>query len=405
MYIIYDNIQVELISGGIKMKNRNILICLSVVVLCAVAVTVLGVNFSQKEEPSQTATQETTIDTMEIVNNVSAIIDKLAQTDAANYSDPADLIDKNSEDYKYLLNHPDQTAKSVFNEFLETSRANTLLDGEAFRKENVMAVVLKDILGGEALKDADADGGDYFEEFWIHNVRILLLNDEEFMSENYKYGYLLIQLSREKLISLFSDDNRAEEINRRIYLFDDLSNEKNIPLTDVISCVTNSEYLGSTGTGITIHKFRYSDTLTFNVGVSNDEIVSATYYIDGKEYAYSGSYGDYNLSENTNNVDNSNDVKLIANDENLKNTVVSELKKSKYKDYVTSFDENDIGGILCYRVNTSGYTFVYETEAEYSYAFGVSINNSSSEYSFCRVVINAQTGQVMALYFRNSYDN
>lgn len=387
------------------MKNRNILICLLVVVLCAVAVTVFGVNYSQNEEPTQTTTQETTVDTMEIVNNVSAIIDKLAQSDAANYADPAELIDKSTEDYQYMLNHPDQTAKSVLNSFLETSRANTLLDGEAFRKENIMAVVLKDILGGEALKDADYDGGDYFDEFWIHNVRILLLNDEEFMEENYKYGYLLIQLSREKLISLFSDENRAEEINRRIYMFENLSQEENISLVDVISCVANSEYLGSTGTGITIHKFKYRDTLTFNVGVSDDKIVSSTYCINGKEYAYSSIYGYYRLSENTNNVDNSDDIKLVANDDKLKNTVVSELKKSKYKDYITSFDENNIEGMLYYRMDTSGDTFVYETEAEYFYAFGVSINDNDSEYSFCRVVINAQTGQVMSVYFRKTFDN
>ena len=389
------------------MKNRNILICLSVVVLCAVAVTVLGVNYSQKEEPSLTTTQETTIDTMEIVNNVSAIIDRLSQTDAANYSDPTELIDKNSEDYQYLLNHPDQTAKSVLNSFLETSRANTLLDGEASRKENIMAVVLKDVLGGEALKDADADGGDYFEGFWIHNVRILLLNDEEFMKENYKYGYLLIRLSREKLISLFSDENRAEEINRRIYLFDAFLDDENISKKDIISCVTNSEYLGSVGTGITIHKFRYSDTLTFNVGVSDDEIVFATYYIDGKEYAYSGlnGHGTYTLSENTNNVDNSEDVKLIANDENLKNTVITELKKSKYKDYVAKFDENDISATLCYRYYFGDDMFVYNDNVEYSYVFGLRINDDESEYNECTVIVDAQTGEIAAVDFSNYFDN
>lgn len=404
----YNDVE-QIFMWGKIMKNRiKLLSIFVIVILCAVISIVMVTNFSNEKEASQTTTQMDTSSKTEILNYIGTIIDSLAQTPAAEYYDPSDFIDKNSEDYKYLINNSDLTAKYIFNIFLETRRFNTV-DSQTSKEERIMGAVLKDILGSESLRDTDYAGRDYFDEFWIRNVRLLLLNDEEYMEENYKYGYLLIQLSREKLVSLFSDTNRAEEIDRRINFFERiLSYEEDIAITDIISSVTNSEYLGSAGSGITIHKFSYSDSLTFNVSVKDEKIVCAVYYIDGKEYAYSGAngHGTYTVSENTNNVDNSDNVKILANDDKMKNLVVSELKKSKYKDYVTKFDENDLEyATLCYRVNTESYEFVYNADVEYSYVFGLRINDDDSEYNECKVVVDAQTGQITAVYFSNYYDN
>lgn len=385
------------------MKNKLALISV-IVVLISVSSVFLLANQTNQEKATAVTTQEPTSSEEDILNYIGTILASFEQTPAAEYYDPSSEIDKKSADYKYLINNPDLTAKYIFDRFLETRRFY-IPSNEMAKEEHIMGAVLKDILGSEALKDTDYASGDYFDKFWTNSIKLFLLNDENIMKENYKYGYLLIQLSREKMIDLSLDTNRADEIDRRIYLFDSISSdEKNISITDIISCVTDSDYIGSVGSEITIHKFSYSDSLKFNVNVADDKIVCATYYICGKEYAYNGAHG-YTVSENTNNVDNSDDIKLVANDGKLKNLVASELKKSKYKDYVTKFDESDIDAIWCYRLNVSDYTFIYDTNVDYSYVFGFRINDDDSKYNDCKVAVNAQTGQIMAVYFTNYYDN
>lgn len=380
------------------------------VAVCVVMAVVLDRNTSANETKSENKTsQQTSLESTQPQSReneqIAQMIDRLAETPEAQYYDPTDFLDKESEEYIYLLDHSDETIRYIFNDFLENTDIyyKVVLDP---RKENVMTVVMKDIIGGEALKESDI-GHHYFEEFWRHNVKLLLLNGEDFMKEHHKYGYLLIKMAREKLDS-YDNTYKCNEIDKRIRIFDIMfESEDDVSLEDVICSITNSKYLKKSGKGIDIYKFQYDDELKFNVIISDNKLIGNTYYINDKEFAYnnSGNFSSYTISSmSADRTDNSDDIKILESDK-LKSSVISELKNPKYKEYVISLDEDKFGSTLCYRYEPSDFMFVYNTDADYVYVFGANINDDDSEYNDCKVAVDAQTGNIIAVDFSNYFDN
>ena len=50
--------------------------------------------------------------------------------------------------------------------------------------------------------------------------------------------------------------------------------------------------------------------------------------------------------------------------------------------------------------------FVYNnTDMDYVYVFGANINDDDSEYNDCKVAVDAQTGNIIAVDFSNYFDN
>lgn len=393
-----------------KKKFAWILAAVAVVICVVMAVvlsrnTAANENKSEKETSQQTILESTQQESQEN-EQIAQMIDILAETPEAQYYDPTDFLNKDSEEYIYLLEHSDETIKYIFNDFLENTDYyyKVVLDP---RRENVMAVVMKDIIGGEALKESDI-GHHYFEDFWRHNVKLLLLNGADFMRENYKYGYLIIAMSREKLDS-YDNTYKCNEIDKRLRIFDVLfESEDDVSFADFICCITNSKYLKKSGEGVDIYKFQYDDELKFNVIISDNKLIGNTYYIYDKEFAYnnSGNFSSYTVSSMFGDrTDNSDDIKILESDK-LKSSVISELKKPKYKEYVSSFDEDKFGSTLCYRYEPSDFMFVYNnTDMDYVYVFGANINDDDSEYNDCKVAVDAQTGNVIAVDFSNYFDN
>ena len=160
-----------------KKKFAWILAVVAVVICVVMAVvlsrnTAANENKSEKETSQQTSLKSTQQESQEN-EQIAQMIDILAETPEAQYYDPTDFLNKESEEYIYLLEHSDETIKYIFNDFLENTDYyyKVVLDP---RRENVMAVVMKDIIGGEVLKESDI-GHHYFEDFWRHNVKAKIL--------------------------------------------------------------------------------------------------------------------------------------------------------------------------------------------------------------------------------------
>lgn len=396
----------------IKMKKKIAwILAVAAVAVCVITAVLLSRNTAADENKKENETNQQTISEStkpqsQENEQIALMINRLAETAEAQYYDPTDYLNKKSKEYIYLLDHSEETIKYIFNDFLENTDYyyNVVLDT---RRENVMTVVMKDILGGEALKETDMNGHHYFEYFWRHSVKLLLLNGEDFMRENYKYGYLLITMGRQKLAS-YDSTYKCNEIDKRIHIFYSmLKNENNISLEDIVCCVTNSKYLKRTGDGIDIYKFQYDDELKFNIIISDNNLIGNTYYLYDKEFAYNNSdnYVTYTTSSMiADRTDNSDDIKILKS-EKLKASVISELKKSKYKEYISSLDEDKFKAILCYRYDLSDNIFVYNTDTEYVYVFGANINDADSEYNDCQVAVDAQKGNIVAVDFSNYFDN
>lgn len=392
------------------MKKK--IVWISAVVLAAVCI-VLAIVFNRNSVPSEKETsQQSSQETIQHPSSenpkIELMIERLAESPAAQYYDPTDYLDKNSEEYTYLMDNSDETIRYIYNEFLDSGEDPQMIVSDP-RRENVMAVVMKDIIGNESLKDTDSIGSSYFNDFWYYNVKLLLLNDEDYMKEYHKYGYLLIQLGRQKLDSYAGNTYKIKEIDKRIRLFDSmLTSDNNITFEDVVCCVTNSKYLKKSGEGIDIYKFKYNDSAKFNIIIADNKLIGSTYYLNDMEYAYNNSnnYASFTVSDvSGNKLDNSDDINLLKSDDKLKSSVISELKKSKYKDYVSSLDEDKLDSTLCYRYNFSDSMFVYNTDAEYVYVFGANINDSDSEYNDCKITVDAQTGEIVAVDLSNYFDN
>ena len=182
-------------------------------------------------------------------------------------------------------------------------------------------------------------------------------------------------------------------------------------ITEMISTITNSEYIDKFGNGINIYKFRYNEYITFYVSFDNTNdyrMIGVTYYLNDWEYAYQNFSNPFeNLEITTQSTDNKSDesenIAVITPREAMKQAS-NEVKKQKYSEYFYQLQDNDILPSLSYRPIINDYDFVYNDNTEYVYTVGLSINKDDDTYNFCDVMIDAESGNIIAVDFFNTYD-
>lgn len=312
-------------------------------------------------------------------------------------SNPGDYLDKSSDAYTFLMDNKDYTIRYIYSRFLEGGQYD--IYGQFYR------IVMDDITG-EVLKIAVYSGQEYFNEFLKYNQYLLKENGEEFMKANYPYGYMLIEMMNNNgntmQIQIIATQMRAAKSN-------DFKSDDSI--TEMISTITNSEYIDKFGNGINIYKFRYNEYITFYVSFDNTNdymMIGVTYYLNDWEYAYQNFSNPFeNLEITTQSTDNKSDesenIAVITPREAMKQAS-NEVKKQKYSEYFYRLRDNDILPSLSYRPIINDYDFVYNDNTEYVYTVGLSINEDDDTYNSCAVMIDAESGEIIAVKFFNSYD-
>lgn len=312
-------------------------------------------------------------------------------------SNPSDYIDKNSDAYIFLMDNRDYTIRYIYSRFLEGGQND--IYGHFYR------IVMDDITGDVLNIDAGT-GQVYFNEFLKHNQNLLQENGEEFMKTNYPYGYMLIEMMNNNgntaQIQIIATQMRAAKSN-------DFKSDDSI--TEMISTITNSEYIDKFGNGINIYKFRYNEYITFYVSFDNTNdyrMIGVTYYLNDWEYAYQNFSNPFeNLEITTQSTDNKSDesenIAVITPREAMKQAS-NEVKKQKYSEYFYQLQDNDILPSLSYRPIINDYDFVYNDNTEYVYTVGLSINKDDDTYNCCAVMIDAESGNIIAVDFFNTYD-
>lgn len=181
----------------------------------------------------------------------------------------------------------------------------------------------------------------------------------------------------------------------------------------MISVITSSEYVDKFGSGIDIYKFRYNDSITFylsfDVNDNRDMFnpIGVTYYLNNKEYAYQNFYEQFKTttSSSQNKSDKNENVKIISEKDAMK-YATNEIKKEKYSEYFKKIRKGHMIQNLYYRhPNTNNYTFKYDdSTVEYAYSIEFYINNDGDTYNTCEVMVNAENGNIISIYFFNIYD-
>lgn len=397
------------IKNVLKFKKPKMFISIAVVCLCIIVVVLCVLN----PKIPETLTDESTSD------NISATVESYYDKDVfdrifADFeangpqqsSAPGDYIDKNSENYKFLIENSDTTIEYIYSDFLN--------GGQTGLKGQLMRIVMDDIIKGEAIKSYAATGQDYFDEFLYHNQRLIAENGDEFMKKNYPYGYRLLIDNGNALESAKTGGLLPNEINRRVCDINSNTNDiqKKSESIEDIEFTTNSKYIDEYGNNdIEICKFQSGDneSLVFYVIFSDDIIKGSVYYLNGYEYAYNPSSKSYMFeitdNQNTNTNADIENVKFKISKKEAIEIAEKELKKDKYSQYLSSI--GDINPDVVYRFDPEprDYKFIYDKEYDFAYIVGGSINSDDSEYNECSVIVDAETGEVKAVNFDNWYNN
>lgn len=142
---------------------------------------IIQANFSKAIEASG-------FDTDKAIEKLFADIE--SNEEIAQYSGLGHYIDASSEVYNLLINYGDYTLRYIYKEFL-----NGNVEG---MKDVLMWTVMKDLSPGEVLKVTCYSGQEYFDIFYDHAIRMLELNDEDYMREFEPAAWILIELINEQ---------------------------------------------------------------------------------------------------------------------------------------------------------------------------------------------------------------
>lgn len=398
------------IKNVLKFKKPKLVISIAVVCLCLIVIALCVLN----PKIPETVTEESTADN--IPATVESYYDKetfdqiFAEFETSGpqqSSAPGDYIDKNSDNYKFLIENSDTTIEYIYIDFLN--------GGETGLKGQLMRIVMDDIIKGEAIKSYAETGQGYFDDFLSYNQTLISENGDEFMKKYHPYGYKLLAVSGNALESAQMKGSLSEEINRRICDINSNTNDiqKKSESIEDIEFTTNSKYIGEYGNNdIEICKFqsRENESLVFYVIFSDDIIRGSVYFLNGYEYAYNPSSMSfmYEITDNQNTNTNADieNVKFKISKKEAVEIAEKELKKDKYSQYVSSV--GDFNATLSYRFNfkfNRDYMFNYSNDYQFAYVVGGAINSDDSEYNECSVVVDAETGEVKAVNFDNWYNN
>ncbi|MDE6111363.1 MAG: hypothetical protein K2F65_05545, partial [Eubacterium sp.] len=220
--------------------------------------------------------------------------------------------------------------------------------------------------------------------------------------------YMLLEMMGEN-----SNIKQIQNIDNLLTLIktEDLKKYKSI--TEMITALTNSEYIGDFGSGLYIYKFKHNKDVSFNISLDNIDTykpLGITYYLNDVEYAYrqfsSYPHGIMILPHSTNKrIDKSKNTHIMTPQEATE-IASKEIKKEKYSKYFYALHDDRISPSLAYRpiIVTKDYTFNYNDTADYCYFVGLTINKDDDPYNCCKIVVNAENGNIMAVDFFNTYD-
>lgn len=208
-----------------------------------------------------------------------------------------------------------------------------------------------------------------------------------------------------KALNTFSGAEKIEELDRRIKALYFIPNEE-MP-DQIIIQLPGVQFVGTVSTGIiNIYEFSLGDDVTFYLSQEpeDDGLRAVTYFLNGKEYAYNSGQTSFTVSSETagQSEEKIENVNIKITPEDATAIARKELQKAKYKDYVSSIGDNR-WCYLFYREYTGDYLLQYESTPDYGYDVCVQINTDDSEYNECAVFVDAQTGEVTAVDFYNSY--
>lgn len=387
------------IKNVLKFKKPKLAISIITGVLCLAIIIGCALNPPKEEITENESTSENTAYSPTENDDINLQIEQAFKSfDTSGLSsNPGDYIDKSSDAYTFLMDNKDYTIRYIYSRFLEGGQYD--IYGHFYR------IVMDDITG-EVLKIAVYSGQEYFNEFLKYNQYLLKENGEEFMKTNYPYGYMLIEMMNNNgntvQIQMIATQIRAVKTN-------DFKSDDSI--AETISTITNSEYIDKFGNGINIYKFRYNEYITFYVSFDNASYyrpIGVTYYLNDWEYAYQNFSNPFeSLKITTQSTDNKSDksenVSVITPQEALKRASI-EVKKQEYSEYFYRLRDNDILPTLSYRPIITDYDFVYNDNTEYVYTVGLSINEDDDTYNSCAIMIDAESGEIIAVKFFNSYD-
>ena len=387
------------IKNVLKFKKPKLAISIITGVLCLAIIIGCALNPPKEEITENESTSENTAYSPTENDDINLQIEQAFKSfDTSGLSsNPGDYLDKSSDAYTFLMDNKDYTIRYIYSSFLEGGQYD--IYGQFYR------IVMDDITG-EVLKIAVYSGQEYFNEFLKYNQYLLKENGEEFMKANYPYGYMLIEMMNNNgntvQIQMIATQIRAVKTN-------DFKSDDSI--AETISTITNSEYIDKFGNGINIYKFRYNEYITFYVSFDNASYyrpIGVTYYLNDWEYAYQNFSNPFeSLKITTQSTDNKSDksenVSVITPQEALKRASI-EVKKQEYSEYFYRLRDNDILPTLSYRPIITDYDFVYNDNTEYVYTVGLSINEDDDTYNSCAVMIDAESGNIIAVDFFNTYD-
>lgn len=394
------------IKNVLKFKKPKTAVSIAVVCVCIIVIILCVLNPKIQQTADDESSQNIISESVQYYYDKDTFDEIFAEFEATGpqqSSAPGDYIDKNSDNYKFLIENSDTTIEYIYSDFLNGDQTGL--------KGQLMRIVMDDIIQGEAVKTYSETGQGYFDEFLRHNQRLLTENGDEFMKENYPYGYRLLIDNGNALESAKTGGLLPNEINRRICQLD--SSLERADYIDKIEFSTNSKYLEKFGDNdIQIYKFQSLDNenLTFYIILSDDILRGSSYYYNGNEYAYNFSAQNSTFevtdSQTTNTCDDMEKVKFKISKKDAVKIAENELKKDEYSEYVSSVGDFNAG--LSYRFNfkfNRDYMFNYSNDYQFAYVAGGTINSNDSEYNLGTVVIDAETGEVVAVDFSNAYDN
>lgn len=208
-----------------------------------------------------------------------------------------------------------------------------------------------------------------------------------------------------KALNAFSGAEKIEELDRRIEALYFIPNEE-MP-DQIIIQLPGVQFVGTVSTGIiNIYKFSLGDDVTFYLSQEpeDDGFRAVTYFLNGKEYAYNSGQTSFTVSSKTagQSEEKIENVNIKITPEDATAIARKELQKAKYKDYVSTIGD-DRWCYLFYREYTGDYLLQYESTPDYGYDVCVRINTEDSEYNECAVFVDAQTGEVTAVDFYDSW--
>lgn len=118
--------------------------------------------------------------------DIAALLDRIVEEPSAA-SDVNHFIERHREEYDAILACGEEALQYLYGQFLQ--------GGCTDLRGAVMERALRELLGGEDIKTAAANGQAFFDGFLQYNRRLLGQNSAGFMREHRPKGYLLLQMT------------------------------------------------------------------------------------------------------------------------------------------------------------------------------------------------------------------